>query len=147
MELQGRIEQALKDAMREKSEVKRDALRMLLTALKLKEKEFKRRPNEAETQQVISNLIKQRRDSAEQYKAGGRKELAEKEESEILVLQVFQPQQLLSEELDKLVSEAVAEAGAVSQKDMGRVMKILMPKITGRADGKVVNELVRAKLG
>ncbi len=147
MELQGRIEQALKDAMREKNEIKRDALRMLLTALKLKEKEFKRQPTEVETQQVISNLIKQRRDSSEQYKTGGRKDLSDKEESEILVLQAFLPRQLSSEELEKLVTDAVAEAGAVSQKDMGRVMKILMPKIAGRADGKVVNELVRAKLG
>lgn len=147
MELQGRIEQALKDAMREKNEIKRDALRMLLTALKLKEKEFKRQPTELETQQVISNLIKQRRDSSEQYKTGGRKDLADKEESEILVLQAFLPRQLSPEELEKLVAEAVSEAGAVSQKDMGRVMKILMPKIAGRADGKVVNELVRAKLG
>lgn len=147
MELQGRIEQALKDAMREKSEIKRDALRMLLTALKLKEKEFKRQPTELETQQVISNLIKQRRDSSEQYKTGGRKDLADKEESEILVLQAFLPRQLSPEELEKLVTEAVSEAGAVSQKDMGRVMKVLMPKIAGRADGKVVNELVRAKLG
>lgn len=147
MELQQRIEQALKDAMREKSEVKRDAIRMLLTALKLKEKEIKRQPDEAEIQQVISSLIKQRRDSAEQYKTGGRADLAAKEEDEIRVLQEFLPQQLSPEELEKLVSEAVAEAGATSPKEMGKVMKLLMPKVAGRAEGKTVNELVRQKLG
>lgn len=147
MELQQRIETALKEAMREKSEVKRDALRMLLTALKLKEKEIKRAPSEAETQQVIATLVKQRRDSAEQYRAGGREDLAAKEESEIVVLQGFLPEQLSTGELDKIVADSIAEAGAVSPKEMGRVMKILMPKIAGRADGKTVNDLVRRKLG
>lgn len=147
MELQIRIENALKEAMREKNEVKRDALRMLLTALKLKEKEIRRAPSEAEIQQTIATLVKQRHDSAGQYRAGGRAELAEKEESEILVLQEFQPRQLSPEELEGIVSESIAEAGASSPKEMGRVMKILMPKVAGRADGKAVNELVRRKLG
>ncbi|MCE5335543.1 MAG: GatB/YqeY domain-containing protein [Desulfobacteraceae bacterium] len=147
MELQQRIETALKEAMREKSEVKRDALRMLLTALKLKEKEIKRAPSEAETQQVIATLIKQRRDSAGQYRTGGREDLATKEESEILILQGFLPEQLSAGELEKIVADSVAEAGASSPKEMGKVMKILMPKIAGRADGKTVNDLVRRKLG
>lgn len=147
MELQQQIEQALKSAMREKNETKRDALRMLLTALKLKEKELKRQPAEAEIQQTITSLIKQRRDSAEQYRAGGREELAAKEEAEIIVLQAFLPQQLSVGELEKLVEEAIAEAGAASPKEMGKVMKVLMPKTAGRADGKQVNEMVRKKLG
>ncbi|MFZ2448756.1 MAG: GatB/YqeY domain-containing protein [Syntrophobacteraceae bacterium] len=147
MELHEQIEQALKGAMREKSEVKRDALRMLITALKVKEKEIRRRPNETETQQTITTLIKQRRDSAEQYRAGGREELARKEEEEILVLQAFLPEQLSPEELERLVEAAIAESGAASPKEMGKVMKILMPKTSGRADGKQVNELVRRKLG
>jgi uncharacterized protein len=146
MELRERIENALKEAMREKAENKRDAIRMLLTALKVKEKEIKRLPDEAETQAAISNLIKQRRDSVEQYKAGGREDLAAKEEDEIKVLQVFLPEQLSPEELEKIVDEAVSESGASSQKEMGRVMKILMPRIAGRADGKTVNELVRRRL-
>ena len=147
MELHEQIEQALKEAMREKNELKRDALRMLLTALKMKEKEIRRRPNEAETQQTITTLIKQRRDSAELYRTGGREELALKEENEILVLQAFLPEQLSPEELEKLVDEAIAESGASSPKEMGKVMKVLMPKTSGRADGKQVNELVRRKLG
>jgi len=147
MELRARIEEALKDAIRGKNENAKDALRMLITALKVKEKEAKRQPGETEIYQVISGLIKQRRDSAEQYRAGGRPELAAKEEDEIRILQDFTPGQLTSEELENMVGEAVAESGASSRKDMERVMKILMPKVAGRADGKIVNELVRSKLG
>ncbi len=147
MELHEQIELALKAAMKEKSELKRDALRMLLSALKVKEKEIRRRPNEAETQQTITTLIKQRRDSAELYRTGGREELALKEENEILVLKAFLPEQLSPEELEKLVDEAIAESGASSPKEMGKVMKVLMPKTSGRANGKQVNELVRQRLG
>jgi uncharacterized protein len=147
MELRQQIDNALKDAMREKNETKRDALRMLLTALKVKEKDIKRQPDEAETQQTIVTLIKQRRDSAEQYKSGGREDLASKEEEEIQILQAFLPQQLGLDELQALVDAAVAESGATTPKEMGKVMKILMPKVAGRADGKQVNELVKSKLG
>ena len=147
MEMRQKIEQSLKDAMREKNENKRDALRMVLTALKVKEKEIKREPDDAETMQVISSLIKQRRDSAEQFRSGGREDLAAKEEDEIRILQDFLPAQLSTDELEKLVSEAISETGATSQKEMGRVMKALMPKVGGRADGKTVNEMVRRKLG
>lgn len=147
MELNERIEGALKDAIRNKNENAKDALRMLLTSLKVKEKEIRRRPNETEIQQLISTLIKQRHDSVELYKKGGREDLAAKEEEEIRVLLDFLPQQLSSGELEKMVDDAVSESGAASQKDMGRVMKILMPKVAGRADGKMVNELVRRRLG
>ncbi|MDR3567875.1 MAG: GatB/YqeY domain-containing protein [Syntrophobacteraceae bacterium] len=147
MELHQKVEEALKGAMREKNETAKDALRMLLTALKVKEKEIKRQPAEAEILQVVSNLIKQRRDSADQFKAGGRAELAAKEEEEIRVLENFLPPQLSIEELEKMVEEAVSKSGAASIKDMGRVMKLLIPELGGRADGKVVNELVRRKLG
>jgi hypothetical protein len=147
MDLRARIDEALKNAIREKNETAKDALRLLITALKVKEKEIKRQPAEAEIYQVISGLIKQRRDSAQQYTEGGRPELAAKEEDEIRILQDFAPRQLSTDELEKMVDEAVAEAGASSRKDMGRVMKILMPKTAGRADGKIVNELVLRRLG
>ena len=147
MELFQKVEEALKSAIREKNDTAKDALRMLLTSLKVKEKEIKRRPEEAEILQVIGNLVKQRRDSADQFRAGEREELAAKEEDEIRVLENFLPPQLSTEELEKMVDKAVAESGAVSIKDMGRVMKLLMPELGGRADGKVVNELVRRKLG
>ena len=147
MELYQRIEDALKKAIREKNDTAKDALRMLLTSLKLKEKEIRRQPTETEIHQIISSLVKQRHDSVEQYNAGGRPDLAEKEEDEIRILQDFLPQQLSSEELARMVEEAVSEAGVTSLKDMGRVMKILMPRVAGRADGKRVNELVRSRLG
>lgn len=147
MELHQQIENALKGALREKNETKKDALRMLLSALKVKEKELRRPPNELETQQTITTLIKQRRDSAEQYKAGAREDLASKEEAEIHILEVFLPRQLAPEELEALVDSAVVEAGATGRKEMGKVMKILMPQVAGRADGKLVNELVMRRLG
>ena len=147
MELRARIEEALKNAIRGKNETAKDALRMLLTSVKVKEKDVRREPSETEIHQVISSLVKQRHDSVEQYGKGGRADLASKEEDEIRVLQDFLPQQLSMEELEVMVGEAVSEAGAFSMKDMGRVMKILMPKVAGRADGKTVNELVRSKLG
>jgi uncharacterized protein YqeY len=146
MELLQRIEQGLKDAMREKDENKRNAIRLLLTAIKNKEKELRRSPDEGEIQQLIVSQIKQRRDSIEQYVKAGRQELAAREEAEIGILQTFLPEALSPEELSKLIDEALAEAGAQSVKEMGKVMKILMPKVAGRADGKQVNELVRQKL-
>ena len=94
MELRARIEEALKNAIREKNETAKDALRMLLTSVKVKEKEIRRQPSETEIHQVISSLVKQRHDSVEQYRKGGRADLASKEEDEIRVLQDFLPQQL-----------------------------------------------------
>lgn len=146
MELYREVEEALKNAIRDRNETAKDALRMLLSSLKVKEKELKRRPEEPEIRQVIANLVKQRRDSAEQFRTGGRAELAAKEEDEIGVLEKFLPPQLSIGDLEKLVEQAVSESGAASMKDMGRVMKLLMPEVGGRADGKVVNELVRRKL-
>lgn len=147
MELLRRIELALKDAIRDKDATRRDAIRMVLTGVKNKEKDLRRVPDDAEIQQLIATQIKQRRDSAEQYLQGGRPELAAKEEEELRVLQEFLPEQLSPEALDSLVAEAIKEAGAESMKDLGKIMKILMPKVAGRADGKQVNAAVRQKLG
>ena len=136
MELHARIEEALKKAIREKNETAKDALRMLLTSLKVKEKEIRRQPSETEIQQVISTLVKQRHDSVEQYRKGGRADLAAKEEDEIRSFRIFCRRSFRSEELERMVGEAVAEAGAASLKDMGRVMKILMPKVAGGLTAK-----------
>ena len=146
MELQQRIENFLKEAMREKNETKKDAVRMLLTAMKMKEKEIKRRPGEQEIQQLIASLVKQRRDSSEQFRNAQRIDLAEKEEEEIKILQEFLPRQMTPEELDEVIGAVLSEIGAASEKDFGKVMKALMPRISGRADGKLVNELIRKKL-
>jgi uncharacterized protein len=146
MELQQRIEHSLKEAMLKKDETGRNAIRLLLTAMKVKEKELKRPLTEAEIQQVIASQIKQRRDSAEQFVRGARQDLADLEEAEARVLQAFLPEALSREALEQLVDEAIAEVDAHSPKDMGKVMKSLMPKVAGKADGKEVNELVREKL-
>jgi uncharacterized protein YqeY len=96
--------------------------------------------------QVLSSMIKQRKDSVEQFKQGGRPELAAKEAREIEVIQGFMPKQLSAEEIDALIGHAIEEAGATGIRDMGKVMKILMPKVTGKADGKAVGEAVKARL-
>jgi uncharacterized protein len=146
MELLQRIDQALKEAIRGKDEDKRNAVRLLLTAVKVKEKELRRIPEEPEIQQLIASQIKQRRDAAEQFRAGSREDLAHKEDQEMQILQAFLPEQLTGETLEALVDTVVLETGAMSQKDMGKVMKALMPKVAGRADGKQLNEIVKKKL-
>jgi uncharacterized protein YqeY len=144
--IKDRIDEALKEAIRSRNEVAKNALRGLLTALKNKEKELKREPNEAELLQVISSQIKQRKESIEQFKNGGREDLAEKEAQEIAILEKFMPQQLTREELEAMIEECIKETGATTSKDIGKVMKVIMPKVAGRADGKLVNELVKKKL-
>lgn len=146
MELSQRIEEALKEAMKARDENRLNAVRLLMTALKVKEKEIKRSLNEAEIQQVISGQIKQRRDSVDQYGKADRQDLAAREEEEIRVLQGFLPEPFSEEELERIVAEAISQVGATSARDMGKVMKVLMPKVAGKADGKLVNELVRKKL-
>ncbi|MGD9504581.1 MAG: GatB/YqeY domain-containing protein [Syntrophobacteraceae bacterium] len=147
MELSKRLEEALKEAIRNKDATRRDAIRMAMTGVKNKEKDLRRAPNDAEIEQIIGSQIKQRKDSIEQYLQGGRPELAAKEEEEMKILMQFLPEQLSTETLERIVSEAVAESGATSAKEIGKVMKVLMPKVSGKADGKLVNELVRRKLG
>ena len=146
--LRERLDADLKDAMRSKNELTTSVIRMLKSAIKYKEVEpgAKGPLDEAAITQVIGSLIKQRRDSVEQYNAAGRPELAQKEEAEISVLQNYLPQQLSAAELEAEVKAAVAESGAKSAKDMGLVMKALMPKVQGKAEGKAISEAVKAEL-
>ncbi len=146
MTLLDQIHADLKEAMRARDSVRLGALRLILTAVKNKEKEVKRELEEKEVIQIISNQIKQRKDSIEQYKKGGREDLVEKEEQELKILQAYMPEQLSEEELKKLVEETIKEVGATTAKDLGKVMKAIMPKVAGRADGKEVNQLVRTYL-
>ena len=123
-------------------------LRMLKSALVNKSVERGRELDASESLQVVTTLIKQRRESIDQFTKAGRTELAGKEAAEIHILEAYLPPPLEAAELERAIDEAVQQAGASSPKDMGRVMKIAMAKIAGRgADGKVVNELVRRKLG
>ncbi|KFA89979.1 GatB/YqeY domain-containing protein [Archangium violaceum] len=143
-----RIDADLKDAMRSKNELTTSVLRMLKSAVKYKEVEPGATGplDEASILQVIGTLIKQRRDSVEQFKSGGRPELAEKEEQEISVLQNYLPKQLSADELRAEVQAAITEAGAKSAKDMGAVMKLLTPKLQGRAEGRAISEEVKNQL-
>lgn len=146
MDLSAKIEQQLVTAVKARDKVTLSALRMLKTALHNKEIDLARKLNEAESMQVLSQMVKQRKDSIEQFSRGGRQDLVEKEEAELKVLQAFMPEQMSDDELDALIRELIAETGAVSTKDMGKVMKALMPKIAGRADGKAAGEKVKALL-
>ena len=143
-----RIGQDLTAAMRSKDQMRLGALRMAKAALMNKEVERGRALDEPESLQVIAGLIKQRRDSIEQFRNGGREDLAAREQLEIEVLQTYLPPPMDAGAVERAVDEAIAETGAASAKDMGRVMKAVMAKLAGRAvDGKAVNELVRRKLG
>jgi hypothetical protein len=145
--LKERIDADLKDAMRSKNELTLSVLRMLKSAVKYKEVEPGASAlDDAGIQSVITGLIKQRRDSIDQFKAGGRAELAEKEEAEIGVLQNYLPKQLSAEELAAEVQAAITEVGAKGPKDMGAVMKNLTPKLQGKAEGRAISEAVKAQL-
>ena len=146
MGIKKKLMEDMKRAIKEKDKSRLSIIRLALAALQNKEKELIRELSEQEVIQVISGLVKKGRESIEQFKAGQREDLVAKEEKEIEVLQSFLPQQLTPEELEVEISRAVEEAGASTPKDLGKVMKILMPRIAGRAEGRVVNELVRKRL-
>ncbi len=142
------INAAITAAMKARDQVRLDPLRMLKSALTNKQIEKGRDLDDAEALQVVASLVKQRRESIEQFLKGGRADLVEKETREIQILEAYLPPAMDAVELDALVQAAITETGATSPKDMGRVMKDLMPRLAGRGvDGKAVNELVRRKLG
>ncbi|MCA1827700.1 MAG: GatB/YqeY domain-containing protein [Myxococcales bacterium] len=141
-----RIDQEMKDSARAKDARRLNTLRMLKSAMKYREIEKGKAVDDADIVGVVGTLIKQRRDSAAQYTAGGRPELAANENAEIAILEAFLPQQLTDDELSALVQEAIAASGAKGPKEMGGVMKALMPKVQGKAEGKRVSDAVKAAL-
>ena len=133
--------------MRQKDATRLSSLRMLKAALMNREVERGRALDDAESLQVVNSLVKQRRDSIEQFTKGGRQDLADKEAAEIRVLETYLPPAADQAVIDRAVAEAITETGATSAKDMGRAMKAAMAKLAGQTvDGKVVNETVRRKL-
>jgi uncharacterized protein YqeY len=139
---------AIADAMRKKDAARLAPLRMLKAAFMNKSVEKGRDLDEAEERQVVSSLVKQRRDSIEQFTKGGRQDLVDKETAEIAILETYLPPAVDPAVMDKAVADAIAETGASTAKDMGRVMKAAMAKLAGQTvDGKTLNELVRSKLG
>ncbi len=147
MPLQDQIQRDLVQAMRDKAELRLSVLRMVKTAIKHKEIEIGKPLDDAGCWQVLGTLIKQRRDSAEQFRKGGRPELADKEESEIQVIEGYLPAGPSEEEMEKAIVEALAETGVTALKQMGVVMKAAQAKLAGsRVDGKALSDRVRAKL-
>ena len=148
MPLVDEVSAAIAEAMRKKDAARLSALRMLKAAFMNKGVEKGRDLDDAEARQVVGALVKQRNDSIDQFVKGGRQELADKEAAEILVLEAYLPPAADPAAIDQAVADAIAETGATSPKDMGRVMKAAMARLAGQnVDGKTVNELVRRKLG
>jgi uncharacterized protein YqeY len=146
MALKEQLDADLKTAMRDKDTLKLSTVRMLKSAIKYREIELMKPLDDAGVLGVIASEIKRRRDSVEQYRAGNRQDLVDKEEAEIRILQGWLPAQLSQDELKALIEEAVKKVGAQGPKDMGAVMKEVQPKVQGRAEGKTVSELVKARL-
>jgi hypothetical protein len=146
MNLSERLNQEMVKAAKAKDKWRLSALRMMKTVLHNKEIDLKRELTDTEFLQLLSSMVKQRNDSIEQFTRGGRNDLVEKEEAELKVIQEFMPQQLSEAEIIAQIEIAVREEGATGVKDLGKVMKILMPRLTGRADGKAVSDKAKAIL-
>jgi uncharacterized protein YqeY len=147
MKLLERINTDIASAMRARETVRLSALRMLKTALTNKGVEKGRELDDNEGLQVVNTLIKQRRDSIDQFQKGGRQDLVDRETAEIVVLEGYLPPPVSEAELSEIVNAAIAETGASSARDMGRVMKVVMNRLAGRtADGRVVSEMVKKRL-
>jgi uncharacterized protein YqeY len=144
--LVARIEDELTVAMKERDASRRDALRLILSSLRSAEKELQRPLHDDEELQVLQRERKRRLESIEAFESAGREEQAAKEEAELDVLEEFMPEPLSEDELERIVDDAIAEVGATSMRDLGRVMADVMPQIAGRADGSAVSQLVREKL-
>ena len=146
MSLIAEIEDDLAEAMRERDAERRDALRLILASLRSAEKELLRPLSDEEELQVLQRERKKRLEAAEAFRAAGREQQAEKEENELDVLEDYMPEPLSEDDLEEIVDNGIAEVGATSVRDLGRVMADVMPQVAGRADGSAVSQLVREKL-
>lgn len=146
MSLRERIQNDMVAAMKSGDTARRDTLRLAISAFKYKEVETKRPLEDAEVVANLQTLVKQRKESAEQFKQAGRQDLLDKEQAEILVLEAYLPRQIDDAELGRLVDEAIRETGASSAKDMGKVMKAVLAKTSGAAEGARVSAMAKQKL-
>ena len=146
MSLIARIEDELNQAMRARDQERTDTLRMTLSSLRSAEKELQRPLKEDEELQVLQRERKRRTEAAEAFRAGDRAEQADKEERELAVIEEFMPEPMSEEDIELIIDDAIAETGATSLRDLGRVMADVMPQVAGRADGSSVSQLVREKL-
>jgi uncharacterized protein YqeY len=140
------IESELKEARLARDDQRRDALALLLNALRTAQKELRRELSEDESLQVLQRERKKRAEAMEAYDAAGREEQADREEFELDVIEEFMPEPLSEDDLEEIVDNVIAEVGATSIRDLGRVMADVMPQVSGRADGSTVSQLVREKL-
>ena len=147
MTTQEKIQAQIADAMRKKEQLRLSCLRMMKTAVKNKEIEKMKPLDENEVMAVLNTLVKQRKDSVEQFRNGGREELAQKEEAEIKIIEEYLPAAASEDDIRKAIDEAVQETGAASMKDMGKVMKAALARLAGKsADGSRVSQMVKEKL-
>jgi uncharacterized protein len=144
--LRDRLTEEMKLAMKAKDELRLATIRQVRSVMKNREIDQKQELDDQGISEVVSSLAKQRRESIKMFRDAGREELATKEETELNILLEFLPQQLSREEVVALVSKSIADSGAQGAKDMGKVMKVLMPQVSGRADGKLVNDVVKELL-
>ena len=146
MSLADRIKEDMKVAMRERAKERLTTIRLVLAAVKQQEVDTRKELTDADVLAILDKMVKQRKDSIEQFQKAGREELAAKEQTEIEVIQVYLPKQLSEEEILELVTDAISSTGAESMRDMGKVMGILKPKLQGRADMGQVSGLIKSKL-
>lgn len=147
MSLKDRIQDDLKQAMREKNQTRIDTLRLLTAAIKQREVDERITLDDTQVLAAVDKLIKKSRESIDQYEKGGRADLVAKEQADVAIWQVYLPQQLSAVEIDQLIGEAIAATGAATVKEMGKVMGLLKPKLQGRADVSQVSAQVRTRLG
>ena len=146
MSLIGELEQEVREAMLARDAPRRDALRLIVSSLKSAEKDLQRPLSDEEELQVLQRERKKRVEAAEAFRDADRPGQAEKEENELAILQEFMPEPLSDDDIERIVDDAIAENGATSLRDMGRVMADVMPQVAGRADGSAVSQVVREKL-
>jgi uncharacterized protein YqeY len=142
----GRLEDELKAATLARDAERRDALRLILNSLRSAEKELQRPLTDVEELQVLQRERKRRQEASEAFRAGDREDQAEKEERELAVLEEFMPSALSDDDLEEIIDDVIAEVGATSVRDLGRVMADVMPQVAGRAEGSQVSQIVREKL-
>lgn len=147
MSLKERFSSELKDSLKSGDRLKLSTIRLIMASLKNREIEKRGSLSEEEIIDLLVSLSKQRKESIEEFKKGGRQDLVDKETEELKIIESYMPQQLTPEEIKKIIGETITETGASGPKDIGKVMKVLMPKVKGRADGKLVNEMVKELLG
>jgi uncharacterized protein YqeY len=147
MALKAEIQEAVKSAMKSADALTLSTLRLLLSAVHNEEIRIRKELTTEEIQKIIVTLCKQRSEASELFRKGGREELAQKEEAELAILERFLPQPLSEEVVMGFIRVSIAEAGAKGIQDLGKVMKLVIPRVSGRSDGKRVNEMVRALLG